>query len=165
MELSDEFNIDIGRLREESEFKDLIYGKYVNVLRRFIQNMYPNLKFDICVRDRKEKNRRSDWYGMTYMTLIIYDVIHQPIYNPTSFEPSYMSLGYNGIISFYDFYDTIDSYIPEINKHLLISFEPPRSEHMSTTMMMSNMLQIPDFECWVQYYKRSTIKHYVYPIY
>lgn len=161
MELRDEYNIDIGRLREESELKNLIYGKYVNVLRRFIQNMYPNLKFDICVRDRKEKSRRSDWYGMTYMTLIIYDVISTPVYHPTPYDVHYRVCNYEGLISYQNFYNTIDSYIPEINKHLLISFIPPSNIDMTTTMR--SMTQIPDFECWVQYYKRSTIKHYVNP--
>ena len=160
MERSNEYNsyMDYKQYREDDKLRELIYNKYLRVLGRFIEDMYPKLKFDIFVCSRNEKQRKPDWYGMTYMNLVIYDVVREPIYNPRTFDPSYWSLNYDGLISFYDFYDTIDSYIPEINKHLLISFELPRSEHMSTTMVMSNMLQIPDFECWSERYKKSYTK-------
>lgn len=160
MERSNEYNsyMDYKQYREDDKLRELIYNKYLRVLGRFIEDMYPKLKFDIFVCSRNEKQRKPDWYGMTYMNLVIYDVVREPIYNPRTFDPSYWSLNYDGLISFYDFYDTIDSYIPEINKHLLISFELLSSEHMPTTMMMSNMLQIPDFECWSERYKKSYTK-------
>jgi hypothetical protein len=164
MERSNEYNSYMAykQLKEDNELRGLIYNKYLKVLGRFIENMYPKLKFDIFVCERNKKQRKSDWYGMVYMNLVIYDVIRQPIYNPRTFDPSYRSLNYDGFISSYDFYDTIDSYMSEINKHLLISFEPPRDENMSTTMMMSkkkkSMLQIPDFECWAEHWKKSYVK-------
>ena len=160
MERSNEYNsyMEYKQYREDDYLRGLINKKYLKVLGRFIEDMYPELKFDIFICNRNEKQRKADWYGMTYMNLVIYDVVREPIYNPRTFDPSYRSLNYDGLISFYDFYDTIDSYIPEINKHLLISFELLSSEHMSTTMMMSNMLQIPDFECWSECYKKSYVK-------
>lgn len=157
MERSIEYNsyMSYKQDREDVKLRGLIYNKYLKILGRFIEDMYPKLKFDIFVCDRNEKQRKPDWYGMVYMNLVIYDVIGRPLYDSRTFNLSYRSLNYDGVISSYDFYSTIDSYIPEINKHLLISFEPPKNENMSTTMMMSNMLQIPDFECWSEYYNHS----------
>ena len=157
MERSIEYNsyMVYKQAREDDKLRGLIYNKYIKILGRFIEDMYPKLKFDIFVCDRNHKQRKPDWYGMVYMNLVIYDIIGRPIYDSRTFDLSYRSLNYDGVISSYDFFNTINSYIPEINKHLLISFEPPRDENMSTIMMMSNMLQIPDFECWSEYYKRS----------
>ena len=150
----------LREIREKDHLSYLINSKYVNVLGKFIKTMYPNLKFKIFVRDRNKKHQKSDWYGMTYMNLVIYNVISSAEYNPLTYNAYYRVYDYKELISFENFYDTIDSYMPEMNKHLLISFEPPRNENIPIDIMIANIVQIPDYECWVQYYKRSIIKRY-----
>jgi len=141
---------------EESKLISIIREKYLKVLGEFIENMYPGLKFNIHIKHRSFTEKKIDWFGYTYMELVIYDVISLPMYNQSSFDPSYKTKDYSELISSYDFYETIDSFIPEINKHLLISFFPARD--LPVSQMMYNMLDIPSFECWSEYYKRQIIK-------
>lgn len=137
---------------ENSKLMYLIHNKYIKVLGRFIETMYPNLRFDIHIKTRDPKVRKPDWYGHTYMELIIFDVITQPIYNPNTFEPTYRTRDYDGNdISGRDIYWMIDSFIPEINKHLLISYCPINDTPISRMMM----LEIPSFECWREFYIRD----------
>jgi hypothetical protein len=115
------------------------------MLGEFIEMMYPGLKFDIHIRNRDPKERRPDWYGHTYMELIVFDMIASPVYNPNTFEPSYRTPHCQEYISGERLYYDINSYIPDINKHLLISFFRCNDFSM-------NLTDIPSFECWRQYF-------------
>ena len=136
-------------IREQSELRYMIHRKYLKLLGHFIETMYPGLRFDICIKHRNDKERKPDWYGMTYMELIVFDVITSPVYNPNTFEPSYRTPHCDGHISGEILFNDIDSYLPEINKHLLITFIRCNTP---VSRMEYNMLDIPSFECWRQYY-------------
>jgi hypothetical protein len=90
------------------------------------------------------------------MELRIFDVINTPVYDPSTFTPAYSvphcSESINGEI----IYDLIDSFIPEINKHLLISFRPLIQPHVEIYNM--NFYEIPDFECWGEHFTRECRK-------
>jgi hypothetical protein len=92
------------------------------------------------------------------MELVIFDVIGTPIYNPTTFEPNYRTTTYNGYLSMEIIYNEIESFIPEINKHLMITFIP----HHSPDQMnyMSGINDIPSFECWDKYWKYTKMDNY-----
>ena len=139
--------------RNESELNYLIRSKYLRLLGKFIETMYPGLKFDIFIKQRDIKQRKLDWYGHTYMELRIFDVIGSPVYDPSSFEPVYKSPKCGEYISGGIIYDLIQSFIPEVNKHLLISFAPFISPEMEIHNF--NFHQINDFECWSQYWRHS----------
>lgn len=141
-------------INEEKGLKKLIYEKYLPLLGKFIEIMYKDLKFDIFVKERNIRERSLDWYGMTYMELKIYDVITSPVYNPNTFEPSYKSLGYNGYINGDIFFKDINSYIPDINKHLLISFVPAVDPFIEKYNM--DFHSIPTYECWKEYFRYET---------
>ena len=143
-------------IREESEIRYLIHRKYLKMLGEFIETMYPDLKFDIHIRNRDLKERKVDWYGHTYMELAIFDVIGTPVYNPNTFEPIFRSTHCEEHINGERLFESIDSYIPDINKHLLISFH--RCSDIPMNRMEYNMLDIPSFECWRHYYMRDSRK-------
>jgi len=145
----------------EAKLNYLIRRKYLKLLGKFIENMYPGLKFDIYIQQRDPKERKVEWYGHTYMELVIFDVFQSPVYNPMNFEPSYRSPHCNEYIGGENIYDLIDSFIPEINKHLLISFRPVISPHMEIHNMDFN--QIPDYECWVKHWRYRRINNYEDP--
>ena len=111
-------------LQEKSKLQYLIHRKYLKVLGKFIDNMYPDLKFDIFIRHRDPKVKDVKWYGHTYMELRIFDVVSTPVYDPSTFTPVYRVPHCSESINGEMIYDLIDSFIPEINKHLLISFRP-----------------------------------------
>ena len=148
---------------KESEIRYMIHRKYLKLLGHFIETMYPGLRFDIRIKNRNDKESKPDWYGMTYMELIVFDVITSPMYNPNTFEPSYRTPHCDGYLNGEEIYDEIDSFIPEINKHLLISFRPLIQPHVEIHNM--NLYDIPDFECWGEYFareyrKQATSIHY-----
>jgi hypothetical protein len=147
---------------EESKLQYLIHKKYLKILGRFIDTMYPGLKFDIFIRNRNPKQRKPDWYGMTYMELRIFDVITSPIYNPSTFEPAFKTPNYKDPIYSEKFFNDIQDFIPEINKHLLISYAPLIDQTLNISDVYLN--SIPDFECWTQYWKHSHRKTYEYDI-
>ena len=136
---------------KQAEIKYLIHRKYLKLLGELIETLYPGLKFDIFIRDRNPKERKLDWYGMTYMELVIFDILGSPVYNPMNFEPSYRTPHFDGYISGEILFNDIDSYMPDINKHLLISFRPLMHPHEHNTISQF-YVNLPDFECWRQYY-------------
>lgn len=150
MNLRDKYS-EYKSISEEEKLKYLIHTKYLKVLGKFIENMYPGLKFDIFVKQRDPKQKSIDWFGNTYMELIIFDVITSPLYDPSSFYPLYSTQHYDGHISGIDFFLTINDFIPEINKHLLISFRPMISPHIEIHNV--SFYDIPDFECWKEYFR------------
>lgn len=143
-------------IREESEIRYLIHRKYLKILGEFIETLYPGLRFDIHIRNRNPKERKPDWYGHTYMELAIFDVIGTPVYNPTTFEPIFRSTHCEEYINGQLFFNDIESYLPDINKHLLITFI--RCSDVPMNRMEYNMLDIPSFECWRHYYMRDSRK-------
>lgn len=143
---------------EEAKLQYLIHKKYLRLLGKFIETIYPDLKFDIFIRNRNPKERKVDWYGMTYMELIIFDVISSPVYTPLNFEPSYRTPHYDGFISGESLFYEINSYLPEITKHLLIKFRPLIQPHIEIHNM--DFYNIPEFECWTECYKRERIESY-----
>ena len=136
---------------KESELRYMIHRKYLKLLGHFIETMYPGLRFDIRIKYRNTKESKPDWYGMTYMELVVFDVITSPMYNPMNFEPSYRTPHCEEYISCEGFFDIIDSYMPDINKHLLIRFSPIIQPHN----YMNHNMEIPDFECWRHYFMRQ----------
>ena len=139
--------------KQESELRFLIGSKYMRLLGEFIETMYSGLRFDILIKYRNSNERMAEWYGMTYMELVIFDVISSPVYNPMNFEPSFRTPHYDGYINGESFYDDIESYIPEINKHLLISYRPLIQPHVEIHNMDFN--SIPEFECWKEHFRRE----------
>jgi hypothetical protein len=139
-------------MKEESELRYLIHTKYLKVLGQFIENTYPGLRFDIFIRSRNPKEKKPQWYGHTYMELAVFDVISQPIYNPSTFEPVYRTTTYDGYFSMDTIYDDIDSFIPDINKHLMITFVHYRN---TDQMVPEQFYDIPSFECWDKYWRYS----------
>ena len=131
----------------------LIKDKYLKLLGKFIENTYSDLRFDIHIRNRDPKEQKLQWYGHTYMELVIFDVIGTPIFNPSSFEPVYAIANYNGYLSMDTIYDEIESFIPEINKHLMITFVPYHNPDQMN--YMSGVNHIASFECWDKYWMHS----------
>jgi hypothetical protein len=86
------------------------------------------------------------------MELVIFDVIGTPIYNPMSFEPVYRTTTYDGYLSMDMIYDEIDLFIPEINKHLMISFVP---YHSPDQMIPEQFFDLRPFECWDRYWRNA----------
>jgi hypothetical protein len=138
---------------EESKLRYLIHRKYLKILCRFIETTYPGLKFDVFIRDRDPKFKNMQWYGHTYMELRIYDIISLPSYAPQTFTQVYKTPHCNGYLSGEEIYNNIEDFIPEINKHLLISFRPLLQPHLEIHNM--NFYDIPDFECWGEYFARE----------
>ena len=136
--------------KQESELRYLLGTKYMKILGEFIEIMYPGLRFDIHIKYRNSNERMVEWYGHTYMELVILDVINRPVYNPMNFDASFRTPNYDGYINGESFFLDIESYIPEINKHLLISYRPLIQPHVEIHNMDFN--SIPEFECWRQYY-------------
>ena len=136
-------------MQEESKLKYLIHNKYIKVLGRFIEVMYPGLRFDIFVKYRNPKEKKVDWYGYTYMELKVFDIIKSPMYSPDTYEPYYFTPHCKERIYSGKFYKEIDDFIPEINKHLLISYIPILESNRSYQKIWSD---IPDYECWREYY-------------
>ncbi len=148
---------------EDTKVLFLIKDKYLKLLGKFIEDTYPDLRFDIFIRNRNPKEQKAEWYGHTYMELVIFDVVGQAVYNPMTFEPVYRTTTYNGYLSMDIIYDEIESFIPEINKHLMITFVPYFSPNQ---MMPEQFFNIQPFECWEKYwrnenYKRSYNEKYV----
>lgn len=142
--------------KKEQQLSNLISSKYLIVLGDFIESMYEGLKFDIFVRYRNPRVKNPQWYGHTYMELRIYDVITSPVYNPHTFDPSYKTPHYNGNLYYEEIYNNIESFLPEINKHLLISFRPLISPH--TPIHNIDMSHPKPFECWGEYFSREYAK-------
>lgn len=137
---------------EDTKVLFLIKDKYLKLLGKFIEDVYPDLRFDIFIRQRNPKEQRPQWYGHTYMELVVFDIITQPIYNPMTFEPSYRTTTYDGYLSMDAIYDEIDSFIPEINKYLMITFVPYHSPHQ---IMPKQFFDLKPFECWDRYWRNK----------
>ena len=148
-------------LQEDAKLQYLIHRKYLNVLGGFIENMYSGLRFDIFIRHRDPKVKDVKWYGHTYMELRIFDIVSTPVYDPRTSTPSYRTPHCDGYLNGEEIYDEIDSFIPEINKHLLISFRPLIQPHVEIHNM--NFYDIPDFECWGEYFSREYRKEAMRP--
>jgi hypothetical protein len=140
---------------EDTKLLFLIRDKYLKLLGKFIENTYPGLRFDIFIRNRNPKERKPQWYGHTYMELVIFDVIGTPIYNPRTFEPVHRTTTYDGYLSMDTIYDEIDSFIPEINKHLMITFVP---YHSPDQMIPKQFFDLQPFECWDRYWKHTKLE-------
>jgi hypothetical protein len=145
------------RREEDSKLFYLIRDKYLKLLGNFIEFTYPDLRFDIFIRNRNPNESKPQWYGYTYMELVILDVIVTPIYNPMNFEPSYRTTTYDGYLSMDTIYDEIDSFIPEINKHLMITFVPYHSPHQ---MISKQFFDLQPYECWDRYWRCTKIENY-----
>jgi hypothetical protein len=145
------------RREEDSKLFYLIRDKYLKLLGNFIESTYPDLRFDIFIRSRNPKEQKPQWYGHTYMELAVFDVISQPIYNPMNFEPVYRTTTYDGYFSMDTIYDDIDSFIPEINKHLMITFVHYRNPDQ---MVPEQFYNIQPFECWDKYWRCTKIENY-----
>lgn len=134
-------------IQEEEKLRYLIHRKYLKLLGKFIESTYPGLKFDVFIRHRDPKVKNMQWYGQTYMELRIFDVI--TVYEPHRFDRVFKTPGYEGYFYSEDIYNNIDSFIPEINKHLLITFRPIISPHTPI------QFDIKPFECWGEYFGRQ----------
>lgn len=139
---------------EEAKLQYLIQRKYLKLLGKFIENMYSDLKFDVFIRHRNPKVKHIEWYGYTYMELRIFDVI--TVYNPMNFNPTFKTPNSKEDFNGETIYNLIESFIPEINKHLLISFRPPISPHIEIHNV--SFYEIPDYECWSEHFKREYMK-------
>ena len=140
-------------IQEEEKLRYLIHRKYLKLLGKFIESTYPGLKFDVFIRHRDPKIKNPQWYGQTYMELRIYDIISLPSYRPEVFSKTYKTPHYDGYIDYEGIYDNIESFMPEINKHLLISFRPLISPH--TPIYNIDMMELKPFECWGEYFSRE----------
>jgi len=140
------------QIEEDTKLLFLIRDKYLKLLGKFIENTYPGLRFDIFIRNRNPKERKPQWYGHIYLELAIFDVIGTPIYNPMNFEPSYRTTTYDGYFSMDMIYDDIDLSIPEINKHLMITFVP---YHSPDQMIPGKFFDLRPFECWDRYWRNT----------
>ena len=158
MGLCDNVRFSDNFMNENAKLQYLIHKKYLKLLGKFIETIYPNLRFDIFIRNRNPKEKKVDWYGMTYMELVVFDVICSPVYNPMTFEPVYRTPHCEEHISTESLFCEIDSYLPEITKHLLIKFRPLIQPHIEIHNM--DFYNIPEFECWAECYKRERIKSY-----
>jgi hypothetical protein len=139
--------------KEENKLKDLIYRKYLKVLGRFIKDTLPGVKFDIYVRHRNPREKSAYWYGHTYMELVIFDVITPPNYYPDNFDAVYKTPHSEEFLNYRRIYDEIESFIPEINKHLMITFVNDDRNFNEYTIYKA----IPSFECWSEYFHRNHI--------
>lgn len=140
-------------IQEEEKLRYLIHRKYLKVLGEFIESTYPGLKFDVFIRTRDPKVKNPQWYGHTYMELRIYDVITSPLYDPRTFTPVYRTPHCDEYVGGEEIYDEIDRFIPELNKHILITFRPLISPH--TPIHNIDMLDIKPYECWSEYFGRE----------
>ena len=140
---------------EDTKVLFLIRDKYLKLLGNFIEVTYPGLRFDVHIRTRNPKESKAQWYGYTYMQLVIFDVVGQSIYNPMTFEPVYRTTTYNGYLSMDIIYDEIDSFIPEINKHLMITFVPYLNPDQMIPAQFSNL---QPFECWDKYWIHTKLE-------
>jgi hypothetical protein len=147
--------------QEEQKLLYLIRSKYLIILGNFIESMYEGLQFDVFIRHRDPKVKNMQWYGQTYMELRIYDIISLPSYKPETFSSMYKTPHYDGYIDYEGIYDNIESFMPEINKHLLISFRPLISPH--TPIHNIDMLHPNPFECWSEYFSREYRKDAMRP--
>ena len=138
---------------EEEKLRYLIHRKYLKLLGRFIETTYPGLKFDVFIRTRDPKVKNMKWYGHTYMELRIYDIISLPSYAPQTFSQVYKTPHCNEYISGEEIYNEIENCIPELNKHILITFRPLISPH--TPIHNMDMFYIEPFECWGEYFARE----------
>ena len=148
-------------IQEEEKLRYLIHRKYLKVLGEFIESTYPGLKFDVFIRDRDPKVKNIQWYGHTYMELRIYDIISLPSYAPQTFTQVYKTPHCDGYIGGEEIYNEIENFIPELNKHLLISFRPLIQPHLEIHNM--NFYDIPDFECWGEYFANEYRKNAMRP--
>lgn len=146
--------MEYKRYTEESKLIYLIRSKYLKLLGRFIETTFPGLKFDIIIRDRNHKERKVEWYGHTYMELVVFDVIG-PVYDPRNFSATYRTPHYDGFLSLDYIYDEIDSFIPEINKHLLITFCAISTQNVHHI----DDYQVQSLECWRRHYQQSYSRH------
>jgi hypothetical protein len=135
---------------EDTKVLFLIKDKYLKLLGKFIENTYSDLRFDIHIRNRDPKEQKLQWYGHTYMELKVFDIVRTPMYSPDTFEPYYSTPHCKERISSGKLYKEIDDFIPEINKHLLISYRPIIEPQYSNYHM--SWSDIPDYECWREYY-------------
>ena len=138
---------------EEEKLRYLIHRRYLKLLGRFIESTYPGLKFDVFIRTRDPKVRKVEWYGYTYMELRIYDVITSPLYDPRTFTPVYRTPHCDEYIGGEEIYNEIENFIPELNKHILITFRPLISPH--TPIHNMDMFHPKPFECWAEYFSRE----------
>jgi hypothetical protein len=88
------------------------HSKYLRLLSEFFKTMY-DFKFQLyCERD--------------YIQVIIFDVFPSPVYHPDTFDPSYRFLKNDNVsvdlISSYEIFNTIYSYIPDIVPYLEFEF-------------------------------------------
>lgn len=142
-------------MTSESKLQHLIRTKYLKMLGEFIESMYSGLRFDIFIKDRNPKERRAEWYGMTFMELVVFDIISLPSYSPRVFSEMYKTPHYDGYISGEILFNDIDSYIPEINKHLLISFVPHVTSDGNEYGDFYNL--IAPYECWKEHFYREHV--------
>jgi hypothetical protein len=140
---------------EDTKVLFLIKDKYLKLLGKFIETTYPDLRFDIYIRQRNPKEQKVQWYGHTYMELVVFDVIGQAIYDPMTFAPVYRTTTYTDHISMDIIYDDIESFIPEINKHLMITFIP---YHSPDQMIPEQFFDLRSFECWDRYWRYNMTK-------
>ena len=138
---------------EEEKLRYLIHRRYLKLLGRFIESTYPGLKFDVFIRTRDPKVKNMQWYGYTYMELRIYDIITSPVYDPRTFTPCYKTPHCDIPIHCEEIYDEIENFIPELNKHILITLRPLISPH--TPIHNMNMFDPKPFECWAEYFGRE----------
>lgn len=143
---------------EEAKLRYLIHRKYLKILGKFIENTYPGLKFDVLIRDRDPKTEHRQWYGHTYMELRIYDVITSPTYDPSTYTPIYRTPHYNGYICYEDIYEEIDQFIPELNKHILITLRP--LIYPNTPIHNMDTLHPKPFECWSLHWNQTQVKYH-----
>jgi len=139
--------------QEEQKLLYLIQSKYLIILGKFIESMYEGLQFDIFIRHLDPKVKDTQWYGQTYMELIIYDIIFLPSYRPEVFSKTYRTPHYNGYIGGEEIYNEIENFISELNKHILITFRPLISPH--TPIHNIDMFDPKPFECWGEYFARE----------
>lgn len=140
---------------EDLKVMFLIRDRYLKLLGQFIESTYSGLRFDIFIRNRNPKEKKPQWYGHTYMELVIFDVITQPVYCPNTFAPTFRTATFGERISMDLIYDEIDSFIPEINKHLMITFIPHRTPEQ---MYVEKFNELDSFECWDRYWKYDKLE-------
>jgi hypothetical protein len=88
------------------------HSRYLNLLYNFFYEMY-NFNFHLhCERD--------------YILIRILDVHPSPVYTPSNFDASYKVLNYVSgdyeLISEYDIFNTVYSYLPDITPYLEFEF-------------------------------------------
>lgn len=143
--------------QKEQRLLYLISTRYLKLLGKFIESTYPGLKFDVFIRHRDPKVKDPQWYGQTYMELRIYDIICRPIFSPITFDSGYKTPHLEEPIYCHGIYEEIDHFIPELNKHILITFRPLISPH--TPIHNMDIFDPKPFECWGEYFSREYRKH------